>query len=144
MMISDQAGGPHARGFGLTYVTDNPSHRQRRLQTMPRHIANEKALISMVERNEVVEISANCVQHQITHRHVSALALWAASRQQTLLNQTRPTGAIVFGDLNDPESSVSKAMKNPRRYRVLEELNVRPSVAYLRRVRNRDKESKRG
>jgi len=56
---------------------------------------------------------------------------------QTACQESCPTGAIVFGDLNDPESRVSKAMKNPRRYRVLEELNVRPSVAYLRKVRNR-------
>jgi molybdopterin-containing oxidoreductase family iron-sulfur binding subunit len=55
---------------------------------------------------------------------------------QTACQQSCPTGAIVFGDLNDPDSRVSRAMKNPRRYRVLEELNVRPSVAYLRKVRN--------
>jgi molybdopterin-containing oxidoreductase family iron-sulfur binding subunit len=43
----------------------------------------------------------------------------------------------VFGDLNDPSSEVAQLAGNPRRFRVLEELNVRPSVSYLRMVRNR-------
>ncbi len=54
--------------------------------------------------------------------------------------QSCPANAIVFGDMNDPESEVSKLMKDPRYYRVLEELGVRPSVGYLTLVRNREKE----
>jgi molybdopterin-containing oxidoreductase family iron-sulfur binding subunit len=61
---------------------------------------------------------------------------------QTACQQSCPAKAIHFGDLNDPNSRVSKMMQNPRRYRVLEELNVRPAVGYLTVVRNRDQESK--
>jgi molybdopterin-containing oxidoreductase family iron-sulfur binding subunit len=49
--------------------------------------------------------------------------------------QSCPTRAIVFGDLKDPASRVSRLSKDQRRYRVFEELNTRPAVAYLERIR---------
>lgn len=48
--------------------------------------------------------------------------------------QSCPTGAFAFGDLNDPESEVSKLAKNKRRYTLLEDKNTKPSVIYLKRV----------
>ncbi len=45
-----------------------------------------------------------------------------------------PTEALVFGNSNDPEAKVSKMMKNPRGYKVLEELNTTPSIVYLTKV----------
>ncbi|MCR4288085.1 MAG: hypothetical protein NUW09_08745, partial [Deltaproteobacteria bacterium] len=48
--------------------------------------------------------------------------------------QSCPTGAITFGDLNDPESRVSKLAKDPRRFRLLEELNTEPAIIYLKKV----------
>jgi MoCo/4Fe-4S cofactor protein with predicted Tat translocation signal len=60
---------------------------------------------------------------------------------QTACQQSCPAKAIYFGDLNDPNSQVSRMMKNPRRYRVLSELNVKPSVGYLTVVRNRPEEA---
>jgi Fe-S-cluster-containing dehydrogenase component len=48
--------------------------------------------------------------------------------------QTCPTGAIVFGDLLDPQSAVSRLATAGRGYRVLEHLGTRPSVTYLARV----------
>jgi molybdopterin-containing oxidoreductase family iron-sulfur binding subunit len=57
---------------------------------------------------------------------------------QTACQQSCPARAIFFGDLNDPNSEVSRKMRDPRRYHVLSELNVRPSVGYLTVVRNRD------
>jgi len=54
---------------------------------------------------------------------------------QTACQQTCPAKAIVFGDLSDPRSEVSRLMASKRRYRVLEELNVRPAVGYLQIVR---------
>lgn len=48
--------------------------------------------------------------------------------------QSCPTNALVFGDLNDPESKVSKMAKDTRRFTLLEELNTDPNVIYLKRV----------
>ena len=47
-----------------------------------------------------------------------------------------PSGAIVFGDLNNPESAVSKVSKLDRHYRLLEELGIKPSVTYLADIAN--------
>ena len=42
-----------------------------------------------------------------------------------------PTQAIVFGNLKDPASAVSKSAKGARAYHMLGELNTRPAVTYL-------------
>ena len=47
-----------------------------------------------------------------------------------------PTQAIVFGNLNDPNSAVSKMHQNNRAYGVLAELNVKPRTQFLAKVRN--------
>jgi Fe-S-cluster-containing dehydrogenase component len=46
--------------------------------------------------------------------------------------QACPVDAIVFGDLADPESRVSKAALNQRRFILLEELGTHPKVTYLK------------
>ncbi len=48
--------------------------------------------------------------------------------------QTCTAEAIVFGDLHDPDSRVSRLSQLARGYRVLEELNTKPAITYLRRV----------
>ncbi|WP_209452003.1 Fe-S-cluster-containing hydrogenase [Leptospira ryugenii] len=50
--------------------------------------------------------------------------------------QTCSSDAIVFGNVNDPESKVAKLLKDPRSYKLLEYLNIGPAVSYLTRVRN--------
>jgi len=55
---------------------------------------------------------------------------------KTACQQACPTGAIVFGDLNDPQSEVSRRAAEPRGYYALSELNVRPSIRYLVKIRN--------
>ncbi|TLX77711.1 4Fe-4S dicluster domain-containing protein [Labilibacter sediminis] len=54
----------------------------------------------------------------------------------TACQQGCPAKAITFGDMNDENSEVSKMMKDPRRYHLLEELHTLPSVGYLTKVRN--------
>lgn len=52
-----------------------------------------------------------------------------------------PTNAITFGDMNDPESKISKLLeveREGRAFHMLEEINVRPQVSYLTKVRNKD------
>ncbi|HSP20442.1 MAG TPA: 4Fe-4S dicluster domain-containing protein, partial [Myxococcaceae bacterium] len=55
---------------------------------------------------------------------------------QTACQQSCPSRALVFGDLNDPKSKVAALGRDARSYHMLAELNVRPSVSYLTRVKN--------
>jgi Fe-S-cluster-containing dehydrogenase component/anaerobic selenocysteine-containing dehydrogenase len=47
-----------------------------------------------------------------------------------------PSGALVFGDLNNTESRVAKLSRSDRNYRVLEELGIKPSMSYLADISN--------
>ena len=64
------------------------------------------------------------------------------------------SGAIVFGDMNNADSNIVKLLKierdekrpngvdkkigNPRAYRVLEEIGVKPNIFYLTKIRNKE------
>ncbi|HKP05557.1 MAG TPA: TAT-variant-translocated molybdopterin oxidoreductase [Chthoniobacterales bacterium] len=50
--------------------------------------------------------------------------------------QACPTEAIVFGDVKDPESRVSKMKMQDRNYQLLKYLNVNTRTSYLARIRN--------
>jgi len=50
--------------------------------------------------------------------------------------QACPTGAITFGDLNDPRSRVSKLAAVDRNYKLLAEVGTRPRTSFLARIRN--------
>jgi molybdopterin-containing oxidoreductase family iron-sulfur binding subunit len=61
---------------------------------------------------------------------------------KTACQTSCPTSAIIFGDLNDPESAVAKKFKEePRAYALLEEWHAKPSVRYLSKIRNNYKEA---
>ena len=56
-----------------------------------------------------------------------------ASAIQTACQQSCPADAIVFGNLADPKSRIAQMRKDPRHFRLLEEIGVEPAVSYLRK-----------
>jgi Fe-S-cluster-containing hydrogenase components 1 len=96
-----------------------------------------------VRMRGVMEKCTFCVQ-RIEEAKIAAHARAGASADTliprdsftTACAQACPTGAIVFGDIKDPESSVSKIKQQDRNYRLLDYLNVVARTSYLARVRN--------
>jgi len=102
-----------------------------------------------VRSRGVMEKCSFCVQRiqkaKITHKNSWAAAGGAATKPDwmipdgaitTACADACPTQAIVFGDLNDPTSKVAKLHKSGRSYGLLEELNTKPRLKYLAKVRN--------
>ena len=96
-----------------------------------------------VRMRGVMEKCTYCVQ-RIEEAKIAAIAGAGASSNKriprdsftTACAQACPTEAIVFGDIKDPESQVSKMKQQDRNYRILEYLNVVPRTSYLARIRN--------
>jgi molybdopterin-containing oxidoreductase family iron-sulfur binding subunit len=55
---------------------------------------------------------------------------------KTACQQACPSESIVFGNIADSQSAVSKRKKSPRDYTMLKYLNARPRITYLARIKN--------
>jgi molybdopterin-containing oxidoreductase family iron-sulfur binding subunit len=83
-----------------------------------------------VQRIEEAKIAAQVGPARRTRR------LSRAIRSRPPCAQACPAEAIVFGDIVDPETRVSKIKAQNRNYRLLEYLNVKTRTSYLARIRN--------
>lgn len=135
------------RCVGTRYCANNCPYKVRRFNWFD--YVHDDALANLalnpdvtVRMRGIMEKCSLCVQ-RIQEGKIEARRLGiplADGAIRTACQQSCPTNAIVFGDLNDADSAVARAMRDARRYAVLEELNVRPSIGYLRKVRNATRE----
>ena len=91
-----------------------------------------------VRSRGVVEKCSMCIQRIQQAKQLAKLQgrPIADGEFQTACAQACPGNAIVFGDLYNPESRLTKLFADKRNYHLLEELHTLPSVGYLTKVRN--------
>lgn len=132
------------RCVGTRYCANNCAYKVRRFNWFTYAHPDERANLVLnpdvtVRTRGVMEKCSFCVQ-RIQEARIVSKGLGQPMKDgavRTACEQSCPAGAIVFGDLNDPASRVSVLARSGRRFRVLEELDLRPSVTYLSVVRNR-------
>ncbi len=121
----------HVEGEDLPYYADN----------LVRMVLNPDVT---VRTRGVIEKCSFCVQRiqegKLTAKKESRII--QDNDVRTACQTACPTGAIVFGNLNNPESEVSIANKSAGdlAYKVLEEINVRPGVNYSAKIHNANEE----
>ncbi len=59
---------------------------------------------------------------------------------RTACQEACPASAIVFGNINDPNSEISQLMKSKLGYKLIEILGIKPNVTYLAKLRNTNSE----
>lgn len=131
------------RCVGTRYCSNNCPYKVRRFNwfAYPHGDDMHKLVLNpdiTVRERGVMEKCSFCIQ-RIQEAKINAKNSGVPLRDgdvKPACQQSCPANAIVFGDMNDPASAIAQRMKDPRYYRVLEEIGVRPSIGYLTLVRN--------
>jgi len=132
------------RCIGTRFCSNNCPYKVRRFNFLQYSDTETESLKAQrnpevtVRMRGVMEKCTYCVQ-RITNARIEAEKGNRRLRDGEVLTACQaacPTGAIVFGDINDPDSRVSKAKSSVLRYALLGELNTRPRTTYLARLSN--------